>query len=105
MDCAYDAVHKQWSDVIVFRRDGKFWRTESGSSRGWSEQNRNAGLWESDGTGRMGLEGGSEGGRVAGAAGGVEGGGGGGVVGGSDGSSRGSGGDGGGGDGEISSLT
>ena len=51
MQCAYDAVHKQWSDVIVFQRDGKFWRTESGSSRGWSEENRNAGRWESDGTG------------------------------------------------------
>lgn len=51
MQCAYDAVHKQWSDVIVFERDGKFWRTESGSSRGWSEQNRNAGRWESNGTG------------------------------------------------------
>ena len=49
MQCTYDAVHKQWSDVIVFQRDGKFWRTESGSSRGWSEQNRNAGRWESDG--------------------------------------------------------
>ncbi len=51
MQCAYDAVHKQWSDVIVFQRDGKFWRTESGNSRGWSEQNRNAGRWESSGTG------------------------------------------------------
>jgi hypothetical protein len=47
----YEAVHKQWTDSIIFSRDGKFWRAEGGSSRGWSEQNRNAGRWESGGTG------------------------------------------------------
>lgn len=53
---SYEAVHKQWSDQILLHQSGRFWRSEGGSTRGWSEENRNAGRWRSDQPGALTLD-------------------------------------------------
>ena len=55
-EVAYEAVHKQWSDQIVLHQSGRFWRSEGGNTRGWSEQNRNAGMWRSEQPGALTLD-------------------------------------------------